>query len=272
MAAIGYGAKCVMYRMPPDQSYREHPEFVGLLETIRTNPADDAPRGIIADWLDDHDQPARAEFIRLQLEAERLRGGGCAVVLGTECDGTKEWCIRCRVVAKANALLAKDWPLWAAPAGGFCDNLYPHKLADNETRVWFTRGFATEVRLPFAQFMGQVKCPACEGAGWVRWATSHGNYDEEPCDKCGEMGSVGDAADIFSEHPIEKVTLTDARIFWSGGNMTCYVGNLGVFPRAEYWRRLEGHTSERSARNALSDVCVDYGRELAGLPKLQRPQ
>jgi uncharacterized protein (TIGR02996 family) len=40
----------------------------GLLTDIRDNPEDDTTRLIYADWLDEHGQPARADFIRAQVE------------------------------------------------------------------------------------------------------------------------------------------------------------------------------------------------------------
>ncbi len=40
----------------------------GFHRAIIESPEDDAPRLIYADWLDDHGDPARAEFIRLQIE------------------------------------------------------------------------------------------------------------------------------------------------------------------------------------------------------------
>src|SRR5689334_22533376 len=43
-----------------------------FLKDICTNPDDDAPRLIYADWLDEHGQPERAEFIRTQCELARL--------------------------------------------------------------------------------------------------------------------------------------------------------------------------------------------------------
>ena len=46
-----------------------------LLAAIRTNPDEDTPRLVFADWLDEHDQPERAEFIRLQCEVARLPPG-----------------------------------------------------------------------------------------------------------------------------------------------------------------------------------------------------
>ena len=64
---------------------------------------------------------------------------------------------------------------------------------------------------------------------------------------------------------IERLTLPDMVIHESGGNMTYYVGNLGIFPK-EYWSRLEYLPSRKAALDALSTVCVEYGRVLGGLP------
>jgi uncharacterized protein (TIGR02996 family) len=47
-------------------------EEEGLLEAIAEQPGDDGQRLVYADWLEDHDQPARAEFVRLQLALARL--------------------------------------------------------------------------------------------------------------------------------------------------------------------------------------------------------
>src|SRR5207248_10077422 len=44
-----------------------------FLHDICEHPDDDTPRLIYADWLDDHDDPARGEFIRLQCRLEALR-------------------------------------------------------------------------------------------------------------------------------------------------------------------------------------------------------
>src|SRR4051812_31227057 len=36
-----------------------------FLEALKANPADDTARLVYADWLDEHDEPAKAEFLRL---------------------------------------------------------------------------------------------------------------------------------------------------------------------------------------------------------------
>ncbi|MGL4552696.1 MAG: TIGR02996 domain-containing protein, partial [Gemmataceae bacterium] len=46
-------------------------EEAGLLDDVASNPADDGPRLIYADWLDDRGDPARAEFLRLGVRLDR---------------------------------------------------------------------------------------------------------------------------------------------------------------------------------------------------------
>jgi uncharacterized protein (TIGR02996 family) len=46
-------------------------DATALLAAIREAPDDDAPRLVYADWLDEHGQPERAEFIRVQCELAR---------------------------------------------------------------------------------------------------------------------------------------------------------------------------------------------------------
>jgi uncharacterized protein (TIGR02996 family) len=45
---------------------------VAFLHAIIDNPDDDLPRLVYADWLDEHGDAARAEFIRVQVELARL--------------------------------------------------------------------------------------------------------------------------------------------------------------------------------------------------------
>jgi uncharacterized protein (TIGR02996 family) len=47
-------------------------EEAGFLEAIFSDPDDDAPRLVYADWLDERGDPDRAEFIRLQCKHANL--------------------------------------------------------------------------------------------------------------------------------------------------------------------------------------------------------
>jgi uncharacterized protein (TIGR02996 family) len=48
------------------------PDLEGLLREIQARPDEDAPRLIYADWLEEHGDPDRAEFIRVQCQLARL--------------------------------------------------------------------------------------------------------------------------------------------------------------------------------------------------------
>lgn len=51
---------------------RREEEDRAFIQSIRESPEDDAPRLIYADWLEDHGDEPRAEFIRVQCELARL--------------------------------------------------------------------------------------------------------------------------------------------------------------------------------------------------------
>lgn len=48
-------------------------ELDALLASVRAAPADDLPRLVVADWLEEHGEPDRAEFIRVQVRLASLR-------------------------------------------------------------------------------------------------------------------------------------------------------------------------------------------------------
>ena len=75
----------------------EHAAFV---QAILDAPDDDTPRLIFADWLEEHGDGARAEFIRLQCDRERLPAGD----------------VRHRfLVEREQELLGAHWEAWVGP-------------------------------------------------------------------------------------------------------------------------------------------------------------
>lgn len=69
-----------------------------LLAAVCADPDDDLPRLAFADWLDDHGDPGRAEFIRLQCELARLpadQSGDCGRLSeridALAADNTERW-------------------------------------------------------------------------------------------------------------------------------------------------------------------------------------
>ncbi len=100
-----------------------------FLEAIIESPDDDAHRLVFADWLEDHEQPARAEFIRIQVELARLPE-----------DASKPE----EFQAREKVLLAEHGERWAGPLRGLC------------TEWTFRRGFVEEVVLAAAMFLDQA--------------------------------------------------------------------------------------------------------------------
>jgi uncharacterized protein (TIGR02996 family) len=97
-----------------------------FLEAIRQQPDDDAPRLIYADWLEEHGQPERAEFIRVQIEMDRLP------------EGSPRWY---DLDGRAQALLAQQELDWLGP------------MAEVLTSWLFRRGFLDSVELQAEMFL-----------------------------------------------------------------------------------------------------------------------
>lgn len=100
-----------------------------FLRAIADAPADDPPRLVFADWLDDHDRPERAAFIRVEVELARTPPGSAG---------------RAALFARRDALVrahGAEWFAWfTAP-----------------DVTWATeRGFVTELTAPAAEFVANA--------------------------------------------------------------------------------------------------------------------
>lgn len=118
------------------------PEWELLLKAVVASPDDDLPRLVAADWLDEHDEPERAEFIRVQIE--RAKSDRSEL----------EW--REKALWN-NPLFGSLWAAEACPAIATLDfgsSLRTAAVSGSE-RVTFHRGF------PF-----RVSCTAGE---WLRY-------------------------------------------------------------------------------------------------------
>lgn len=138
--------------MPRSPRSSVRPELVALLATARMSPLDDAPRLVVADWLeengDDADQ-ARATFIRLQCEHARKDAVGRR---------------KRDLTAQETTLLEQYRDVWL---GGL------QTLEAGEPR--FTRGLV-DLDLDVSQFFKRTAAAALasEQAAWIDELTLHG--------------------------------------------------------------------------------------------------
>lgn len=261
-----------------------------LLRTILNNPDDDTARLVYADWLQENGNEDRAEFIRLQCEYQTWRPSALCVHnskphyrfkpskrCGLSTDNPAHNC-PCR----SELLRVRERDLWADQvrgahdAGGLLWGLsvervtVPSKSAPRtyaeETYV-VERGFVAHVFVPLAAFMQHA--PA-----------------------------------LFRAHPIERVTLTDRTALgddelgggrglyrsWNCDNTRMQVmwPNFLYYLPAPIFDRLKGGelvqdsqgtegfrrypVYQAPAYSDLSQACVAYGRECAGLSALPRSE
>ena len=98
------------------------PEYAALYAAVCANPDDDTPRLVLADWLDEHDDPHRAAYIRAEVQLHRLR----------ENDPHASACFRAPA-----AMQAYDWSKYhdaaeVSPAVARMDEL--HKLSQKHAK------------------------------------------------------------------------------------------------------------------------------------------
>jgi uncharacterized protein (TIGR02996 family) len=144
-----------------------------FLRTIRENPADDAPRLVLADWLDEHDEGwrrpthMRAEFIRLGCQLAQKDRPGCCDRWGYATTPRSQVAV---CVCEWARLYHKAHDLWLANAGWQPPGLWADCECPGRHLMW-SRGF-----------LDSIKCTADV---WLKYADA-----------------------LLAEHPVTNVTLT----------------------------------------------------------------
>jgi carbon storage regulator CsrA len=141
---------------PPEPPPRP-PEEIAFLQAVRESPDDDGIRLIFADWLDDHGQPERAEFIRVQVALASLPPG----------DSRRD-----ALQVKERALLEEHQDRWLEPLRPILQR--PPSFGERlRTFLWrsrsaplpwhvepcvrFHRGFVESLFLPAATFLAHAE-------------------------------------------------------------------------------------------------------------------
>jgi uncharacterized protein (TIGR02996 family) len=125
------------------------PDAESFVAAIAANPADDLPRLVFADWLDENGDPARAGFIRDHVRLAKLRPGT---------DEYKALFRRCADTLRANLPAwiqpacdafgqPAEWKQWKSVGTGFQLALNPDGPPCGLHAPLFNRGFIERVRL-----------------------------------------------------------------------------------------------------------------------------
>ena len=193
-----------------------------LMRAILTDPADDTPRLVFADWLEENGEGARAEFIRLQIQLERMPRGR-TTVLGRPCVGeVPEWRVACRLKLRERELFEAHAAGWVPVSPGYglsvdlvdagglaCVNASYnryHVKVTGDMRFYFARGFCSEWWAPLDDIVGdEWECPRCLEQA-PDWETNV--VECRACDSTGVTGEAGHAEAVFRACPVTRVCVT----------------------------------------------------------------
>jgi uncharacterized protein (TIGR02996 family) len=215
----------------------------GLFRAILEEPRRDDLRLIYADWLDEHGEPGRAEFIRVQVEL--------ALVEAIEHDCSNELafsettCPACGAWVTAEALRQREGELLAAPA---VEEHVGAIIGDCYVDWRLRRGLAEEVTLATADFL--PRAAALFGAAPILRVML---ADREPL--AGSDGLWRWYGDEFGGDGETEADLPRGIFDWLRGP-----------PRGYYLCR--SYLTEEDARGDLCLAAVQFGRAAAGLPPL----
>lgn len=256
-----------------------------LLRAVLADPANDLPRLVYADWLDekgsgyDH---VTAEFIRVQCELARIGVAGDPIADAR---------------SKVRDLAFRERALWQEYGDGGHVIRPPGMIPFRKlhgvswrtaqstavSQAEYRRGFIAEIRLPMASLMGS-ECERCSGSGRVRYYHPVEIEGVDDCPACvGEPfpGRVGGAMrGIFRTHPVTAVRLTDKSPEEVGAGWSWFTEGFADDPATlphEVFDLLGGdydvsmlgqrvtYPTRLAAQDALSDAIVRHGRAAAGV-------
>jgi uncharacterized protein (TIGR02996 family) len=127
-----------------------------FLAAMAADPDDDTPRLVFADWLDEHGQPDRAEFIRLQCRPDR--------------DDPP-------VSRRADALRSINRDVWEAP------------FAAIGAEVEFRRGFPHFLKVDVARLAGNLSLLSL-APDWHLILTRDYDKGDPPSEPCTQLGTA----------------------------------------------------------------------------------
>ncbi len=235
------------------------PTAAGLLRAILHEPDSDELRLVYADWLEEHGPPARAEFIRCQIELARQGH----IHSHEQVEHEKALRRRERALLEAWSKDAEGEPMH------YGDRMHEW-FGDAIRRVGRSniivhRGFVEVIACDLATLFGGL-CGRCEGRGYYYPMNP---IQQRGCPVCHGTGRTeGVAAAVFGQHPIVEVRVLNCNR--CGGSKRITVTDEEELRRWNDAGILAMFPPRKSIVCPVcdSDTLVNLGRARAGLPPL----
>lgn len=194
-------------------------EREAFMEQIRAAPEDDTVRLVYADWLQDHDDPGLARFIRLQVELAQIPTGNVPgrdanvsllyeardLLDGRVTDDHKWWPFRLgtsawfKVRAQGTAECLVEYEAQNLGPNGFTQMLV------------FRRGFVDRAYLNATDLVGAL-CSSCLGNGYLQTFLRNPKTNRRErvvCNRCLGAKRLGGCAEYLFEHPLTSLAVWD---------------------------------------------------------------
>ncbi len=195
---------------------------LALLKAIIMNPKEDSLRLIYADWLQEHGEEDRAEFIRIQVQLANTNPAVLEMVAG--CPNhtweAKEYYITKELRRRERELLEKKRSQWVPELHDACWMVNSLKVVGHGSVIVcdFNRGFISYIQCSAEDFLRHAdqlvwnekmvdKCSKNYGKGHH---SSEGHWSQGPhwhCEECGGK-EVASRPCPKTAQPIEKVKFT----------------------------------------------------------------
>ncbi len=145
-------------------SYTDHPDYRSLLASVIANPADDLPRLVLADWIEEHGDTDRAVYIRCEVAVPVNKPRHCLTTgEALSSRGVVGPLFRCRCRCRTCATVRKaymasrqhihvDWNTEILVPGvgkwqqEFVASGYTMRVAVPHVHFLWSRGFVDEIR------------------------------------------------------------------------------------------------------------------------------
>lgn len=199
---------------PPPAIAYDRPEWLAFLRAILAEPGEDVHRLVAADWLEEHGESERAEFIRASVGEGKLTHAHAAPAAAAGgCCRCKLERVVCRWIERAGKRGVANLLGCDASTMWYGGRVIVYRPESNAFATRFARGFIEHITCTAADWLAHadalvwhpkqtVECPECTGRNGEPYLGRR-----QTCGRCAGTGRVARPF-VPTAHPITRVNLT----------------------------------------------------------------